>query len=326
MTIIKTYQTRIENEIEKLFSTNANPRGLYDPAKYVMSLGGKRIRPILCLAGCAIFNENKIEDAVIPAVGLEVFHNFTLLHDDLMDKSDMRRNKPTVHKIWNNNTAVLSGDAMLVMAYKLISKTPKKYLLPVLELFSKTAMEVCEGQQFDMDFENRNNVTIEEYIEMIRLKTAVLLGCSLKTGAIIGNAIKKDAKALYDFGCNIGIAFQLQDDWLDTFGNSEEFGKPIGGDIVCNKKTFLLITALNDLNKTSKKELLFWLNNKEFDRNEKINAVKNLYQEAQISKKTREKINFFYNFSFKLFGNVNGTKNILDELTQFVHNLMERTR
>ena len=326
MSTIKTYQNRIETEIEKLFSTSGNPQGLYDPINYVMNRGGKRIRPMLCLAGCGLFNADAVENAVLPAVGLEVFHNFTLLHDDLMDNADMRRNNMTVHKKWNNNTAILSGDAMFAMAYRFIAKAPEKVLLPVLDIFTQTALEVCEGQQYDMEFETRNDVTTEQYLEMIRLKTAVFLGGSPKIGAIIGEAKAKDVTALYDFGCNIGLAFQLQDDWLDVYGNSEEFGKSIGGDIVCNKKTFLLISALNNLNGKEKKELLLWLENKEFNREEKIAAVKNLYEKVKISKKTREKINFFYENSLKEISKVCGSKEILNEIVEFAHNLMERAR
>jgi len=326
MNLIKTFQTRIENEIQSLFSTSEGPQNLYDPAKYVMLMGGKRIRPVLCLTGCALFNPDSVEDAVSPAVGLEIFHNFTLLHDDLMDKSDMRRNNPTVHKKWNDNIAILSGDAMMVMAYREIAKAPVNVLPSVLEIFSQTAIEVCEGQQFDMDFETCDDVSVIEYLEMIRLKTSVLLGGSIKIGAIIGGADNEEAQILYKFGCNAGISFQLQDDWLDIYGDSSEFGKPIGGDIVCNKKTFLLITALNDLPEKSKKELQKWLQRREFDREEKINAVKNFYEEAKVSKKAQQKMNFYYSDSLKRLSELNRPKEILDELAQFAYNLMIRSK
>ena len=326
MNIITTYQKRIETEIEKLISVSAEPKNLYDPVKYVMSLGGKRIRPVLCLTGCATFNSDVIEDAVSTAVGFEIFHNFTLLHDDLMDKSDMRRNNLTVHKKWNDNIAILSGDAMTIIAYQHVTKAPLKVLPIILDIFSRTALEICEGQQFDMDFETRNDVTINEYLEMIRLKTSVLLGASIKAGAIIGGADEKNAQALYDFGCNTGISFQLQDDWLDVYGNVTEFGKPIGGDIVSNKKTFLLITALNDLNETGKKELFKWLQMNEFNRDEKIDAIKNLYEDAKVSKKTQEKMNFFHENSLKQLLKIDGSQDILKELKEFTHNFIVRSR
>ena len=326
MKILESYKNRIETEIEKMCSKKLEPSGLFEPVNYVLSLGGKRIRPMLCLAGSALFDKKAVEKAIYPALGLEVFHNFTLLHDDLMDNSDFRRNNPTVHKKWNDNTAILSGDAMLIMAYKLISKSPFDVLLKILEIFNRTALEVCEGQQYDMDFETRTNVSAPEYIEMIRLKTSVLLGGSIKIGAIIGGADDKNAQLLYDFGCNIGISFQLKDDLLDVFGNGEQFGKPIGDDIVSNKKTFLLISALNDLPQTGRKELESWLNKKEFNREEKITAVKNLFEEANVSKKALQKMNFYYKKSLKQLSEVNGAKNIQNELAEFAYNLIERTR
>ncbi|MDR2926732.1 MAG: polyprenyl synthetase family protein [Cytophagaceae bacterium] len=326
MTLIKNFQNRIDNEIKTLFATAENPRGLYEPVNYSMLLGGKRIRPTLCLVGCAMFNAEAVESAVLPAVGLEVFHNFTLLHDDLMDNSVMRRNQPTVHQKWGANTAILSGDAMLVQAYQLCTKAPANVLHSVLSIFSKTALEVCEGQQYDMNFEMRDNVSEVEYVEMIRLKTAVLLGGSLKIGAVIGGGDDESISRLYGFGCNAGLSFQLQDDWLDVFGNSDDFGKPIGGDIVCNKKTFLLISALNDLPDKGRKELKKWLAAKEFDREDKIAAVKNLYDEANISKKTREKMNFYYQNALERLDGIKDCGEIVSKLKEFAHGLMERAR
>ena len=220
---------KIEQEITRLQFTYP-PKSLYDPIEYILSLGGKRIRPALVLMACNLYKEN-VDTAVNPALGLEVFHNFTLLHDDLMDDADKRRNKPTVHKVWNANTAILSGDAMLIAAYQLIGETESESLKEILDLFTRTALEICGGQQYDMEFESRTDVTEEEYIEMIRLKTAVLLACALKMGAIMGNAPKADAETLYQFGINIGLAFQLQDDLLDVYGDTATFGKNIGGDI-----------------------------------------------------------------------------------------------
>lgn len=226
---------------------------LYTPIQYTLEAGGKRIRPTLTLMAANLFTDH-IEPAIAPALGIEMYHNFTLLHDDVMDNAPDRRGRPTVHIKWNRNAAILSGDAMQGLAYQLIAQTPVPALKAVLDLFNQTNLEICEGQQFDIEFETRQHVTIEEYIEMIRLKTSVLLGCALKTGAIIGmqetatenTFYPEDADALYEFGVNIGLAFQLQDDWLDCWGDPATFGKRIGGDILCNKKTFLLITALKN--------------------------------------------------------------------------------
>lgn len=212
-----------------------DPKGLYAPIEYVLSLGGKRIRPVLMLLSYQLYKEN-VDDILSQAAGIETYHNYTLLHDDLMDRADMRRNKPTVHKVWDENTAILSGDAMLVLAYRLMNNCPDSYLKQVMDIFSQTALEICEGQQWDMEFETRSDVTVSEYIEMIRLKTSVLLSAALKIGAVLGDASEEDAQKLYDFGIKMGLAFQLQDDFLDVYGNPKVFGKNIGGDILCNKK------------------------------------------------------------------------------------------
>lgn len=231
----------IQQGIEHIPYPTLAPR-LYDPIRYTLETGGKRIRPTMVLMAANLFTED-IESAVVPAIGLELYHNFTLLHDDVMDKAPDRRGRPTVHIKWNDNTAILSGDAMQALAYQLIAETPVHCLKEVMDLFNTTNTEICEGQQLDMEFETRNNVSVDEYIEMIRLKTSVLLGCALKMGAIIGGASPKQATFLYEFGINLGLAFQLQDDWLDCWGDAKTFGKRIGGDILCNKKTFLRIMA-----------------------------------------------------------------------------------
>ena len=262
---------KVEHEISQL-SFEYPPKSLYDPIEYILSLGGKRIRPALALMACNLYQEN-IDNVIYPALGIEVFHNFTLLHDDLMDRADKRRNKPTVHKVWNDNTAILSGDAMLIAAYQLIGKTEPSCLKEVFDLFTETALEICGGQQYDMEFESRTDVTEPEYIEMIRLKTAVLLACSLKIGAIICGASKEDADNLYDFGINIGLAFQLQDDLLDVYGDTATFGKNIGGDITCNKKTFLLIHAFELASPEQKATLNNWIGKTQFIPAEKIEAV-----------------------------------------------------
>jgi geranylgeranyl diphosphate synthase type II len=283
---------RVEKEISQLRFHNP-PNSLYAPIEYVLSLGGKRIRPALTLVACNLYSET-IEDALAPALCMEVFHNFTLLHDDLMDKADKRRNQATVHKRWNENTAILSGDAMLIAAYQLIAQSPQAHLKPLLDLFTTTALEICGGQQYDMDFEERTDVSEAEYLEMIRLKTAVLLACSLKTGAIAGGAPSEDARHLYQYGISIGLAFQLQDDLLDVYGDSGTFGKNIGGDILCNKKTFLLVQALLRANARQREEMHHWFEKKDFVPAQKIAAFRRLYDELDLQAITKARIETFY--------------------------------
>jgi len=269
------------------------PASLYEPVKYVLSLGGKRIRPVLMLLGYNLFKDHP-EDIIMPALGLETYHNYTLLHDDLMDKADLRRGHATVHKKWNDNTAILSGDSMLVLAYQRMQQVDTKHLAPVMSLFTETALEIGEGQQYDMDFETRLDVTEDEYIEMIRLKTSVLLACALKTGAILGDASTVDADLLYRFGEQIGLAFQLQDDLLDVYGDPAVFGKAIGGDITSNKKTYMLINAVNRADDRQRQELMRWIEARDFDRQEKIAAVTRLYDEIGIRRLCEEKINSYF--------------------------------
>jgi geranylgeranyl diphosphate synthase type II len=269
-----------------------DPKGLYEPIGYVLSIGGKRLRPVFTLLACNLFKDD-ISESIAPAIGVEIFHNFTLLHDDIMDKALMRRNSPTVHVKWNDSTAILSGDAMQIDAYRWIARTPDRWLKKVLDLFSDTAMQVCEGQQYDMDFENRSTVDLDDYLEMIRLKTAVLLACSLQIGAWIGGADDKEASLLYDFGINFGMAFQLQDDLLDVYGNPDKFGKNIGGDILCNKKTFLLISALNTAPTDVRNSLEKWLKQKEYRPEDKIKAITDIYNELNIRKLCENQIAFF---------------------------------
>jgi len=319
------------DEITQLISSelaainwNKEPRGLYEPIGYVLSMGGKRIRPALSLMACNLFSEN-LQPAIFPALGIEVFHNFTLLHDDIMDRADVRRGRPTVHKKWNDNTAILSGDVMQISAYQLVAETPVEYLKSVLDLFSKTAAEICEGQQFDVDFENRDEVKAEEYLEMIRLKTAVLLGCALKTGALIGGAREEDAQNLYDFGINIGLAFQLKDDLLDVYGDEATFGKKIGGDILCNKKTYLLIHALKLATGVDESELKKWLNN--CDQNqafEKIAAVTSIYNRLGVKSICEDKMHYFYSKAIANLENVTVLENNKQELRNLAEKLMYR--
>lgn len=286
----------IRKNVEKAISElrfDYPPKSLYDPIEYTLALGGKRIRPALVLMAYNLYKE-AVEEAMAPAIGLEVFHNFTLLHDDLMDEADKRRNKPTVHKVWNANTAILSGDAMLIAAYQLIGKTPACHLKPVFDLFTQTALEICGGQQYDMEFETRTDVTEAEYIEMIRLKTAVLLACALKMGAILADAPAEDAEHLYQFGIHIGLAFQLQDDLLDVYGDTETFGKNIGGDILCDKKTFLLINAFRLDNEQQRNELNRWIGAKPENPEEKIAAVTYIYNELRLKELSEQKIESYF--------------------------------
>lgn len=313
---------KIENEVTQL-SFEYPPKSLYDPIEYILSLGGKRIRPALTLMACNLYQDS-IDKAINPALGIEVFHNFTLLHDDLMDKADKRRNKPTVHKVWNDNTAILSGDAMLIAAYQLIGKTEPEYLKEVFDLFTTTALEICGGQQYDMEFESRNNVTEAEYIEMIRLKTAVLLACSLKTGAIIGGASKEDADNLYEFGINIGLAFQLQDDLLDVYGDTATFGKNIGGDILCNKKTFLLIHAFELANTEQRSLLNDWIGKETFIPTEKIEAITTIYNELHLKDITTVKMQGYYDKAMDNLSRLSVTPEKLTILKEVSDRLMYR--
>lgn len=268
------------------------PQGLYAPIKYVLSLGGKRIRPVLMLMAYNMYREDV--DRIMPvALGLEVYHNFTLLHDDLMDRADVRRGKPCVHKVWNDNTAILSGDNMLVMAYQMMSRCPSSALPSIISIFTETALQIDEGQQYDMEFEQRTDVTEREYLEMIRLKTSVLLACALQIGALLGGASEADAQALYAYGEKVGLAFQLQDDYLDVYGDFETFGKAIGGDILCNKKTFMLINALAHAPEHLRSELQGWLAATEYDPAEKIEAVRHIYTQVGVDQMAKEQISFY---------------------------------
>ncbi len=268
------------------------PAELYEPMQYMMNLGGKRLRPALLLMGCDAFGGD-IYQAINPAIAIEVFHNFTLMHDDIMDKAPLRRGKTTVHEKWNSSVGILSGDAMLVEGYKLMMQVDEKILRPVLEIFNDTAIAVCEGQQIDMNFEQQSNVKIDAYINMIRLKTAVVLGGALKIGALIAGASQQDAELIYDFGEDLGIAFQLQDDILDVYGDPEKFGKQVGGDIISNKKTYLLIKALETADKTQFQELNSWLQLTDFDAVKKVSAIKNLFDQLDIREKSEQEMNWY---------------------------------
>ena len=299
------------------------PQGLYEPVRYELSLGGKRIRPVLMLLAYQLYDEN-VEKIMNTALGIEMYHNYTLLHDDVMDRADMRRGKPTVHKVWNDNTAILSGDAMLVLAYQLMSKVRAEHLAGVLELFTETALEIGEGQQMDMEFEQRVDVSEDEYIEMIRLKTSVLLAAALEIGAIQANAPESDRRALYDFGQYMGLAFQLQDDLLDLYGDPATFGKQIGGDIICNKKTFMLINAMLKASDKQRAELDAWLTAQDFEPERKIAAVTEIYNQLGIRELAEAKIDYFFDLALAQLDALSVSEERKQALRDLAHSLMKR--
>ncbi len=299
------------------------PMGLYEPIQYELSLGGKRIRPVLMLMAYNLFKDD-VETILSQAVGLETYHNHTLLHDDVMDKADMRRGKPTVHNVWNENTAILSGDAMLILAYQLMADCPNEKLKPVLDIFLQTTMEICEGQQWDMEFETRMDVSIDEYIEMIRLKTSVLLAAALKIGACLAGASEQDCNQLYEFGLKMGLAFQLQDDYLDVYGDPKVFGKNIGGDIYCNKKTYMLITALQKADAAQLEELNKWLAIKDNMHPEKLVAVTRIYNEIGVGECCMQKINAYYDEGLAALDIVALPEERKIALKEFVCSMMDR--
>ena len=311
----------IEKEIHSLYQTE--PKNLYEPVGYALSMGGKRLRPVMVLMACNLFSE-AVEKAFPVALAIELFHNFTLLHDDIMDGAEMRRNNLSVYKKYNENIAILSGDAMSIMAYNYLLKCNSTEPAPIIQLFSQTALEVCEGQQFDMDFENRSDVSIPEYLEMIRLKTAVLLASGLKLGAMAANAPEKIADQLYDFGLNLGIAFQLQDDLLDVFADQDKFGKKIGGDIVSNKKTFLLLKALEISDDSTKMIIQDWINKRDFDENEKISAITEVYNKLDIKGITETYIDKFYQLALDVFKEIELAGETKFELIQLASLIMNR--
>lgn len=301
------------------------PKSLYDPIEYVLAAGGKRIRPSFVLMAYNLFHDDV--DRILPvATALETYHNYTLLHDDLMDKADMRRGRPTVHKKWDDNTAILSGDTMLVLAYEHLAKCDTKYLKPALDLFTETALEVSEGQQFDMEFETRNDVAEEEYIEMIRLKTSVLLACALKMGAVVAGASDADANALYAFGEKVGLAFQLQDDLLDVYGDPKVFGKAIGGDITSNKKTFMLINAFNRADTETRAELERWTTATEFDPAEKIAAVTEIYNRLGIDKFAEQRIKEYFEQSRQHLDELSVSGDRKAVLREYTERMMNRKK
>lgn len=300
------------------------PQNLYAPIQYILGLGGKRLRPILTLMTTEIFG-GKAEDAMDAALAVEMFHNFSLVHDDIMDDAPLRRGKVTVHEKWDLNTGILSGDAMLILSYQFFESYPPEMYKELTSLFSKTAIEVCEGQQYDVDFETRDDVTIPEYLKMIEYKTSVLVAAAMKMGALVANAPQKDADAIYEFGRNLGIAFQLQDDYLDAFGDPESFGKQVGGDIRENKKTFLYLKALEKANKQDKESLLHLYSIKPEDSTAKVEAVKSIFEESDAVGETKEAISAFTQKAFDELEKIDLPKESKALLKKFGEDLMQRT-
>ena len=316
--------TLVNNYLDNIPYTR-KPESLYEPIRYVLSLGGKRIRPVLMLMSYNLYKDDA--DTILPtACGLETYHNYTLLHDDLMDNADMRRGHATVHKKWDANTAILSGDSMLVLSYQRIAQCAPQYLPQILDLFTTTALEIGEGQQYDMEFETRDDVCESEYIEMIRLKTSVLLACAMKMGAIQAGASPADQDALYRYGESLGLAFQLQDDYLDVYGDPSVFGKNIGGDITSNKKTFMLINALLRAEEQDKAELEAWIARKDFDRQEKVDAVTHLYTKLGIDRLARERIEYYTREALSCLDAVNTPDERKAELREYTMMMMRREK
>lgn len=311
------------NDFIANLSYDRKPESIYAPIKYVLSIGGKRIRPVLMLLSYNLYKDNP-ESILMQACALETYHNYTLLHDDLMDNADVRRGMPTVHRKWDANTAILSGDSMLVLAYQRMAQCTPSKLKPVLDLFTETALEIGEGQQYDMDFERRTDVTEAEYIEMIRLKTSVLLACAMKTGAILADAPAADADRLYQFGEQIGLAFQLQDDLLDVYGDPAVFGKAIGGDIVSNKKTYMLINAYQLAGPSQRSELMRWITAVDFDRAEKVAAVTRIYDELGIRGLCEARINQYFDRASEYLAAVGVDDARKEQLRRFAQEMMHR--
>ena len=318
------YLERVNNAI-KAIPYPEQPSHLYEPITYTMDLGGKRLRPVLVLMACEAVGGD-INRALTPAIGLEMFHNFTLLHDDVMDKADIRRGKPTVHVKWDDNTAILSGDAMLTMATQLIAQAPADVMPQVMDLYNRTAMEIYEGQQYDVDFEKRSDVTVDEYIEMIRLKTSVLLGCACKMGALIGGADEATAQLFYKVGENLGLAFQLQDDMLDVWGDEATFGKAIGGDIMNNKKTFLLINAMQRATGDHKVELSLWLSTPNASRAVKVPAVTAIYDALNLRSLSLDAINRYNDEALNALSKIAISDEARSEFANFITRLVKRDK
>jgi geranylgeranyl diphosphate synthase type II len=322
MLSLSDYQDVISEEFSNLH-INKQPKNLYEPIDYILSLGGKRIRPVLTLMATDIF-DGDYKKAISAAKAVEIFHNFSLVHDDIMDDAPLRRGNETVHEKWNINTGILSGDAMLILAYQYFEDYEPKIFKALAKLFSKTALEVCEGQQYDVDFETRDDVTIPEYLKMIEYKTAVLLGAAMKMGAIVAETTEENADLIYNFGLNLGIAFQLQDDYLDAFGNPETFGKQVGGDIIENKKTYLYLKAMEFSNEESKQQLLRFFSIQPQDNTDKIESVKTIFNASGASKATQDAIVNYTEKAFETLEKMNVSEDKKMILRSFGETLMNR--
>ncbi|RED50539.1 polyprenyl synthetase family protein [Seonamhaeicola aphaedonensis] len=322
MLSIEKYQEEFLSFLED-YNTVKEPHGLYKPIEYILGLGGKRLRPVLTLMTTDIFG-GSYKDAFHAALGVEVFHNFTLVHDDIMDDAPLRRGKATVHEKWDINTGILSGDAMLIMAYQLFEHYPPEIFKALTKLFSRTAIEVCEGQQYDVDFETRNDVTIPEYLKMIEYKTSVLVAAAMKMGAIIAGASIEDQNNIYEFGRNLGVAFQLQDDYLDAFGNPETFGKQVGGDIIENKKTYLYLKALQFASENEKERLIHLFNTVTDKTDEKVFVVKELFKATGASESTKQAVQDYTNKAFSVLETLNISDDRKQLLKVFGNSLMNR--
>lgn len=322
MEILKKYNGELQKYLEKAV-LQKEPRQLYDPIKYILSLGGKRLRPVLTLMVCDFFGTD-FKKSMHAALAVELFHNFSLIHDDIMDNAPLRRGEKTVHEKWDVNTAILSGDAMLILAYRFFENYEPKMFQELAKLFSETALQVCEGQQHDMDFETRDDVTLVEYIKMIDHKTAVLVGAAMKMGAIVAEASENDKDAIYQFGRNLGIAFQLQDDYLDVFGNPETFGKQVGGDIISNKKTFLYLMAIGQGSSLQAEELEHLYSITPKDPADKILTVKEIFLLSGAAEATRWEIEKYSNHAFSLLETINISEEKKKMLRQFGNDLMQR--
>ncbi|WP_430467309.1 polyprenyl synthetase family protein [Winogradskyella ouciana] len=319
---IEQYQKSFITYMEG-FTTDKEPNNLYQPINYILKLGGKRLRPVLTLMTAEVFGSN-INEAMDAALSVEVFHNFSLVHDDIMDDAPLRRGKETVHEKWDLNTGILSGDAMLILAYQLFENYEPKTFQALAKLFSKTALEVCEGQQYDIDFETRNDVTIPEYLKMIEYKTAVLVGAAMKMGAIVAEASNENQDAIYDFGRYLGIAFQLQDDYLDAFGNPETFGKQVGGDILENKKTYLYLKTLELGTETEKVNLIEFMNSDTLSNDAKVKQVKTVFKTSGAAEATQLAVKGYTNKAFEILKTLNISEDKKQLLRAFGEQLMNR--
>jgi len=322
MEILNKYHELLEGHLQEAVGKN-EPKQLYDPIKYILSIGGKRIRPALTLMVCDFFGTD-FKKAIPAALAVELFHNFSLIHDDIMDEAPLRRGKKTVHEKWDLNTAILSGDAMLILAYQYFENYEPLIFQELARLFSETALLVCEGQQIDMDFETRENVQVAEYIKMIEQKTAVLVGAAMKMGAIVANGSKKDKETMYQFGKNLGIAFQLQDDYLDVFGNPETFGKQVGGDIISNKKTYLYLMAEKNGTPAQAEELAHLFSSSPANPSDKIKTVKEIFIASKAAEASRMEIEKYSNLAYSMLTDISISEDKKELLRQFGEKLMLR--